>query len=171
MRKACFAGWCILVASLLITACSPISETYRNRIETEVPFRTLAEDPEKYAGDTVVLGGYVLTLQAEPGETLVTVQQAPLSTKGEPREGVSSEGVFIVSIKGERYRDLRGPGQRVTVAGTVAGVSREDTQYCSAGCLKLEALEAYVWPGASAIDYRLWPRYPYDKGARSWEGL
>jgi starvation-inducible outer membrane lipoprotein len=127
-------------------SCSVISEQVRKEAEPAVPFKTLVEKGDSYAGKTVILGGYVLAARGFEGETILTVLQTPLSLKQKPGSKERSEGRFVVSLKAlsgsemEYYLD-----RRVTIAGKVAGFMDGRIKSCPEPCLKIKSRELYVW--------------------------
>lgn len=162
----------VLAAGLfLLGACSPISPQLRNTAEADVPFSTLVSELESYKGKTILLGGKVLALRQESDRTLLTVQQCPLNHEGRPHCKTDSAGIFLVASKGRPIGHSDPPDEEITVVGRIIGHEKDEGSYCGSGCLMIEALEVHVWPMMPPPDLKLWPRYPFDRGARSWEGF
>ncbi|WP_028322399.1 Slp family lipoprotein [Desulfatiglans anilini] len=170
MKKKTGTTWILVAALFLLGACSPISPQLRHSSEVDVPFETLVSEADAHKGKTVLLGGKVLSIQPEAARTLITVQQCPLNHEGRPHCKTDSGGVFLVSYHGKPLGPLSRPDQEITAVGKIIGLEKNDGSYCASGCLVIESEDVYLWAMAPPADYKLWPRYPYDRGARSWEG-
>ena len=120
----------IFVAILLSTAsCSVISSQVRKEAEPPVVFKTLMEQTGSYIGKIVIVGGYILEAKNLADETSILILQAP-------------------------YKK----GRKITVAGTVVGLTAAKVEDCPNQCLNLESREMHLWP-----EYYYYPRgyYPY----------
>ena len=110
-----------------------------------MPFKTLAQEADKYVGKTVILGGYILGTKLEvenlSGETIIDILQAPLSFQDEPKSKGQSEGKLIISHKGYLEPQAHSKNRKITVSGTFAGCMGEKIKIC-----KIESREIYVWP-------------------------
>lgn len=161
-------GWIIVIPLLVFaTACSVISQQVRTESEPPVPFRTLVEEADRYAGKTVILGGHILETANLSGETIIKILQTPLEFRDRPKGKDHSEGRFVVSHKGFLDPEVYSKGRKITVAGTVAGKTVEKIGDYPSTFLKIVSREVYLWVEVrhdypyQYYDYWYYP-YPYD---------
>ncbi len=152
MRQLCLITLMVLFAG----SCSVISRHVRIESEPAVPFKTLVQKADKYAGKTVILGGYILETKNLEDETIIEVLQAPLAFGDEPTSEVHSEGRIIVTHKGFLEPQLYSKERKITVAGTLTDCVVEKVKTC-----KIESREIYIWP---KYEYVYQPLYYYPGG-------
>ncbi|MEW6519855.1 MAG: Slp family lipoprotein [Thermodesulfobacteriota bacterium] len=144
----------LLIVLLLFTiSCSVISREIRNEAMAPMPFRTLAENAGQYTGQTVILGGFILSTENKADETLITVLQTPLSSMDYPSGKDQSQGRFIVVHKGFLDPEVYRQNRRITVAGTIAGLRTEQIGSCPYACLTIESRQIYLWKKNLHRDY------------------
>ena len=157
--KMCGLRTAIFVAILLSTAsCSVISSRVRKEAEAPAAFKTLMEETDSYIGKTVIVGGHILETKNLADETSILVLQAPLGFRGEPKSRDDSEGRFIVLHQDKLDPEVYKKGRKITVAGTVVGLTTAKVEDCPNQCLNIESREMHLWP-----EYYYYPRgyYPY----------
>ena len=144
---------------LLFTAsCSVMSRQIRAESEPSVGYRTLVEEVDTYM---VILGGYVLEMENLSDETTVVILQAPLGLRDEPKSKDGTQGRFILSYKGWLDPLVYKKNRRITVAGTVVGLTSEKVESCPHPCLKIENREIHLWPEYYYAPGYFWSGYPY----------
>ena len=146
----------LLLITLLSASCSVMSQQVTSESIPPVSFQTLQEDTEKYEGDTLILGGYILETKNLPGETIIKVLQTPLGYRDEPKSKDFSEGRFIVSHEGFLDPKVYEKGRKITVAAKLVGTTEEKAENFFYRYLKLQSREIYLWPKYEK-DYH----YPY----------
>lgn len=152
----------LIVFIVFATAsCSAISSSVRREALPSMPFGVLIENAETNRGRTVILGGYILETRNNADKTVVTVLQTPLGFNDEPRSRDLSEGRFTVFHMGFLDPEIYRKDRRITVAGTLSGMTKEKIGGCPFDCLALETREIYLWPEYDARDYPP-PFYYYD---------
>src|SRR5579884_2970281 len=123
MRKLPFI---MLILTTGCTASAVIPDAMDAQIDKTVTFAELRQDPDRYRGHVVALGGKVLSVVPGEHESRLEILQLPLDDFHLPRAPLSaSEGRFEATEK--RFVDpaLFPEGTRVTLVGEVVG-SRED---------------------------------------------
>lgn len=171
----------VLFCCMLIGCAHTVSKEFRQKASTPVDFRELVEKAEAYKGQRVILGGYVLEIVNQPGETLLNVLQAPLDSGEKPRSEDLSEGRFFVRTEQFLDPEVFSEGRRITVGGRVAGVQ---TAPIGKGFYQYPVIEAeelhllpkdvpratypypgYYWPhpwhSYPGHWHYPWPGYPY----------
>ncbi|NOQ20211.1 MAG: Slp family lipoprotein [Desulfobacterales bacterium] len=155
--------------TLFLGSCSVISQQIRTESIPQIQFKTLLLEKDKYMGNTVILGGYILEIQNLADKSLIKVLQVPLGFGEKPKSKDLSEGKFIISQKGFLDPEIYNKDRRITVAGTIVGAVVEKIDDYPQPYLKIESREIYLWPEEAyyypAPYYDPWfypyPYYPY----------
>jgi outer membrane lipoprotein len=129
---------------LLLGACSPISRQVQ-RQTIDIPFLTLMEDPERYQGETVLLGGYIIQTRVQAEQTEMLILQTPLGTGDRPREKDRGHGRILVIHDGYLDPEVYARDRAVTVAGTVVGRETQKPELCPYPCLVVQSREIHLW--------------------------
>jgi starvation-inducible outer membrane lipoprotein len=155
--------WLILGVCVGLAGCaSTVSTTMQPETGPKVGFAELGAHPEKYQGQTKILGGEVMQVQPLGPGSLLSVDQHDLDNHLFPAAGVSG-GTFLVESDEWLSPDTYQPKSKVTVAGVVAGQKN--------GLLLLKAKKIHFWEGPS---WEKWyypvPRdwYDYDPSLEYW---
>jgi outer membrane lipoprotein len=162
----------IVAVTILLDSCAVISRGVKEESIETVPYQTLIRETDKYTGDTVILGGYILETKNQGDESVIKVLQVPLGVGEEPKSKDASQGRFIVSHKGFLDPEVYAKDRKITVAGRVMGTVVERIDALAHPYLKVKSREIYLWPEAEYYwaPYRfyhdLWyywypPFYPY----------
>ena len=166
------AVWLVFLMPFFIMSCSVISRQVREESIPSVKFRILVKDADKYLGNTVILGGYILETQNLADKSFIKVLQAPLGLGETIRSKDDSEGRFIISHKGFLDPEIYRKDRKVTVAGTIVGTVEEKVDQFTQTYLKIESREIYLWPKEDVYSYPyynpwyypypyFWHPYPY----------
>ena len=108
---------------LSIMSCThAISKEARDMAVNDIPFRWIAENPERYRGAFVIWGGEIINSQNLGDGALIEVLQRPLGRLEEPDETKNSGGRFLV-LYDSGFLDpaIFLKGVKITVAGIVEG--------------------------------------------------
>ncbi|MCX5893484.1 MAG: Slp family lipoprotein [Deltaproteobacteria bacterium] len=153
----------ILGACLALVGCaSTVSTTMQPETGPKVGFAELSSHPEKYVGQTKILGGEVMQVQPLGQGSLLSVDQRELDNHLFPSTGASG-GTFLVESEEWLSPASYQPKSIVTIAGVVAGRKN--------GLLLLKAKKIHVWEGPR---WEKWyypvPRewYDYDPNLEYW---
>jgi outer membrane lipoprotein len=136
----------VILIALFVGYCSVISQHIRTESISPIDLKILLQEPNKYKGETVILGGYILETDNLTDQTIIKVLQAPLGARDEPKSRDYSEGRFIVSQKGFLDPEIYSKDRKITVAGTVVGSVVEKVNEFSHPYLKIQSREIYLWP-------------------------
>jgi outer membrane lipoprotein len=143
-----------------------ISNEVRRESESDVPFKTLLHNSAEYIGKSVILGGYILSTTNLSEETHLTVLQAPLVFRDEPKSKDYSEGRFIVVHKHFLDPEIYSKHRKITVAGKIVEYNKQKVDDYPNPYLKIESREIYLWPESEQeyispyYDYGYYP-FPY----------
>jgi starvation-inducible outer membrane lipoprotein len=156
-------SWLILGACVALAGCATtVSTTMQPETGPRVGFGELAAHPEKYQGQTKILGGEVMQVQPLGQGSLLSVDQHDLDSHLFPATGASG-GTFLVESDEWLSPGTYLPKSKVTVAGVVAGQKN--------GFLLLKAKKIHLWEGPT---WEKWyypvPRdwYDYDPNLEYW---
>ncbi len=147
-----------LLAAALTTSCAVVSKDVKKIARKDIAIERLLQNPEKYIGQTVLLGGYVLETRNQPKKTEIVVLQTPLSFWDEPGPRDESRGRFVGVSEMFLDPEIFAKNRKVTLAGRVIGTRVDSVGTHPYPYLLLETLEVYLWPKFSG--YRRYP-YPY----------
>lgn len=148
----------VFLILFFITSCSVISQQIRKESMPPVDFKILIQEADKYLGNTVILGGYILKTQNLADRSTIKALQVPLGLGENPKSRDDSKGRFIFSYKGFLDPEIYSKGRKVTVAGTIVGTVVEKIDQFAQPYLKIEGREIYLWPREEEY---VWPYY-YD---------
>jgi starvation-inducible outer membrane lipoprotein len=115
----------------------------------KVPFKTMVQEADSRVGEDVILGGYILDSHMSGYRmdirTNITVLQTPLEWNTKPQTKDKSEGSFFVSYLGKFNAQDYEPEDRITVTGTIAGLTEQKLKHCPNPCLKIEGSKIRMW--------------------------
>jgi outer membrane lipoprotein len=111
----------ILIITSLLGCAHVISKELREKADKELSFTALLNDPDKYVGRFVILGGIIASSANTEEGTYIEVVQNPLNFRGRPEDTDVSEGRFLVLCEGYLDSAIYSQGTEVTVAGEVIG--------------------------------------------------
>ncbi|NLX18754.1 MAG: hypothetical protein GXY53_05650 [Desulfobulbus sp.] len=137
-------------------AAAPIT-TVADPALKESPFDELVAEAQQHIGKTVILGGYVLTVENRADQTRLVALQTPLSGQ-EPGTKDLSQGRLILLYRGFLDPEVYSKDRKITVAGTITGSSAtESAAEEEYPFLRLQVEQIYLWPKPVPQPYR-----PYD---------
>ena len=142
LKTACL----VFLMLFFVMSCSVISQQVRKESMAPVNFKTLVQETDKYLGNTVILGGYILETQNLPNKSSIKVLQVPLGLGENPKSRDDSEGRFIISHKGFLDPEIYSKDRKITVAGTIVGTVVEKVGQFAQTYLKIESREIHLWP-------------------------
>jgi len=112
-----------LLLSLFLSGCAHvISEDILKGVDKEISFEELLEDPDKYQGKIVLLGGVIVKTENKQHGTILEIYQTELDSYGRPINTDVSQGRFLALYEEFLDSEIYRKGRRVTVAGVVRGV-------------------------------------------------
>ncbi len=77
-----------------------VSQELREQVDKELTAEMLFKNPEAYKGKTVILGGVIISTQNSEKGTHIEVLQAPLDSRGRPKDTDFSYVRFIFFYEG-----------------------------------------------------------------------
>lgn len=157
---------------LLLMGCAVMSQGVSDQALPDLPFNELITRVAQYKGQTVILGGYVVSVENLKEESRIIAVQSPLGAGQRPKSKDLSEGRLILVHKGFLDPEVYGKDRQITIGGKILTSSAEDP-HAPYPYLKIEVQEIHLWavpkpvpPDAYWYDDFWYPypwgwRYPY----------
>jgi outer membrane lipoprotein len=157
--------------SWLLAGCAGAPPVMQEGALPRMPLTDLISNEAGYRGQTVVMGGYVLEVENQQGQTRIVAVQVPIDSGQRLDSRDLSEGRLILIYDGfidpEVYKKDRG----ITVRGEIIGGAANDPDV-PYPYLRIQVREIHLWPEEKPSDpkydpfhhwYRHYPygRYPY----------
>lgn len=157
----------VAVATLTL-ACSAISPELSREAGTLPDYDVLLGKPTEYIGETVVLGGYVLSVNNRKDSTQIVAIEAPLGTGQRPKSKDLSRGRLILDIEGFIDPEVYTKDRQITVGGRIMARVPDATF----PHLRISVDELHLWPIPKPsppphyyddhwCGYPWWPFYPW----------
>jgi outer membrane lipoprotein len=135
---------CALVP--FVFSCSAgISRQALREADPSITFKALRENPDRYQGKVVLLGGEIVAATVQSGETWVEVVQHPLAWGNSPQETDLSHGRFLIHFPDFRDPAIYAAGRRITIAGEVKGKKVQRLQQVDYTYPVLTPRETHLW--------------------------
>jgi outer membrane lipoprotein len=154
----------MFMIAMLVTGCAVMPPAIQPAADLQdIPFRELIRQASQYMGETVILGGYVLSVENQVNQTLLTALQAPLGVGQKPRSRDLSQGRLILVREGFLDPEVFEKDRRITIGGTIVGSSATEKEETPYPYLRVRVEEIHLWPretGRIADPYHYW-RDPY----------
>ena len=158
--KVLIAG---LAAIAVLVGCSSrvVPPELTPKVNRSVSFRAILEEPRRYEGEVVVLGGVIIASANKESGTELEILQQPLSRIDEPRSVDESAGRFIASYPGYLETTVYKEDRKVTVVGEVAGQESRPLGEIIYRYPVVKVLKVHLWPIYDVRDYPPYWRDPY----------
>jgi len=112
----------LLMVLTLFSGCAHvISQATLDEADRDITFTELRQDPSRFRGSTVILGGVIVKTVPEKSGTLLEVYQTRTDRWDEPVDVDRSGGRFLAYYPGFLDGEIWSRGRKVTVAGKVEG--------------------------------------------------
>lgn len=141
----------------------PISRQWRTQAQS-LPLADVQRDPAAHQGRIVIWGGSILKIVNNPGDTELTILQAPLNREDQPGSVDESSGRFIIRTVNYLDPEVYQRDRKVTVAGAIDGIRAEALGNTTYRYPVLEARQIYLWPPDSYVYYVTGFGGPWDWG-------
>ncbi len=143
---------------LLLTGCAPvISKHVRKQARSDISFRDVLNDPERYKGQMIIASGILIEAENTREGTLLHVLQRPAGFRGQPKDVDETEGRFLALVSSYLDVYVYTKGREVTIAGEIQGkriLPLDRTEYVYP---LIHVKEIYLWP---VIEKRYDAPYP-----------
>lgn len=139
-----------LLVLVALTGCaSAIPRPIQNAPAVNISLALALQEPDKQRGAPVRWGGVIATVENRRDESWIEIVDQPLTKDGYPRESDKSTGRFLARVRGFVDPVVFAAQRRVTVAGTLDGVTQRPI-----------GEHPYVYPQVRVEQLYLWPLPP-----------
>jgi outer membrane lipoprotein len=111
-----------LLIMLLLTGCtSGLSKQARTQVTIKIGFSELISNPDKYIGETVLLGGEIIETRPAKNRSEIMVLQLPLDSEAQPMPKSRSKGRFLIQSDQFLDPEIYKKGRRLSLVGRIIG--------------------------------------------------
>jgi outer membrane lipoprotein len=155
--------WIILVLIGILTGCAVMPKEMTREAAPQRPFVELVQESEKFIGRTVILGGYIVSVENQQNGTKIVAVQAPLGIGQQPKAKDLSKGRLIVEHDGFLDPEVYTKDRVITVGGIMSGSSKTDQSQLPYLYIRIRAQELHLWPIVKSRPDPYWyyDCYPY----------
>lgn len=137
-----------------------------------LPLSDLIANAAGYKGQAVVMGGYVLEVENQKGQTRIVAVQVPIGSGQRLKSKDLSEGRLVLVYDGFLDPEVYEKDRGITVRGEILGGALNDGKV-PYPYLRIEVLEIHLWPERERSEqdlrrhydpfhpYPWYRRYPY----------
>jgi outer membrane lipoprotein len=124
--------------------CTVVSPEVKEEALPPIPLPVLIGDVQKYMGDTVIVGGHVVTVDNKADHTEIVAVQSPLGVGQRPKTKDLSQGRLVMIYKGFLDPEVYAKDREITIGGKIIGSSAlVDNPVFP--FLKLEIRDIHLW--------------------------
>ena len=107
----------------LLGCTHPISPTLRKDLDSTLTFEQIIENPKKFIGKKILLGGTIVETRVLNVGTEIEVVQKKINSSGYPEAGDQSGGRFIFFEKNFLEPEIYSKGRGITGVGKIKGTT------------------------------------------------
>lgn len=146
-----------------------MSRGIQERALQDLSFPELIAGVDQYRGETVIVGGYIVSVENLKDHSRIVAVQTTLGLGQAPASKDLSKGRLILVYKGFLDAEVYTKDRRITVGGRILDSSAHDPK-ATFPYLKISVEEIHLWPvRIPAAPYPYWYDdywYPYPWGWR-----
>lgn len=143
--KTCLGVAGLLMMFLLTGCTSGLSKQARTQVTLKIGFSELISDPDKYIGETLLVGGEIIETRPAKDRSEIMVLQLPLDREARPTSGSRSEGRFLIQSDQFFDPEIYKKGRRLTLVGRMAGKEIRPIGNFDYTYPLLEPVEIKIW--------------------------
>jgi outer membrane lipoprotein len=157
----------LVIITLALAGCAEsISDKFLKQVDNKnITFEQLIKNPDQYVGNSILLGGVIVSTENKNDGTLLEIYQTELDSSGEPKDVDISKGRFLAWDKDFLDSQIFRSGRRVTIVGVVKGVEYRKVGQVDYHYPYLVVKDIYLWRNVRA---RMYPRYYWDYYGPMW---
>jgi outer membrane lipoprotein len=153
-----------LAVIVLIAGCAVMPPEIQDKALPPLALNELIANIDQYKGQTVILGGYIVSVENQENQTRIVAVQTTLGVGQKPNSKDLSQGRLIIIYNGFLDPEVYTKDRQITVGGRVLGSSANDPRPAFP-YLKIELEDIHLWPVEKpAAPYPYWDDdywYPY----------
>ncbi len=144
----------------VLLGCSVVSQEVKDEALPPIPLPVLISNVQKYMGDTVIVGGHVVSVENRAEYTEIIAVQSPLGVGQRPKARELSQGRLVMVYKGFIDPEVYTKDREITIGGTIIGSSAQ-VEKPSYPYLKVEVRDIHLWAREELRDPYWYRYYPY----------
>ena len=149
------------MAGFLVSACTTIiPQAVLDKVNRNITFEALKENPAAHEGQTVLLAGIIVKATNNPTGATLEIYQTQMDWEDRPVNKDASKGRFLVQTTDFLDPEIYSKQREVTVAGTVLGVKRMKLDEMEYPYPVIEAKAIHLWEKTAPLPYDPYPWYP-----------
>ena len=129
--------------ALVLCGCTVMSPNLADQAEPVPDFNALIHQADRYRGKTVILSGYVLSVENFKDHTRIIALEAPLGIGQRPKSKDLSRGRLILLHDGFLDPEVYTKDRQITVGGSIMAPAAEPPPYPH---LRIQVQEIHLWP-------------------------
>jgi outer membrane lipoprotein len=129
----------------LLWGCTVMSPEVTKEALPPLPFPELISDMERYKGDTVIVGGYVVSVENKSDHTRILALHSPLGVGQMPKSKDLSQGRLVLHVKAFIDPEVYTKDRKITVGGKILN-SSATTKQAPYPFLQIEVDDIHLWP-------------------------
>jgi len=117
--------WLLGLIISAVWGCTVVSQDVQDEAIPPIPLPQLISDIQNYMGDTVIVGGHVVSVENKADYTQIVAVQSPLGVGQRPRNKDYSQGRLVMIYKGFIDPEVYTKDREVPIGGTIIGSSAQ----------------------------------------------
>lgn len=157
----------ILLTFSLVMGCSVMSREIQDQALPSLPLDQLIRNVEQFNGQTVILGGYIVSVENLKDQSRIVAVQAPLGIGQRPKSKDLTQGRMILHYKGFIDPEVYTKDRQITIGGRILSSSAKDAN-ARYPYLEIETDQIHLWPKPKPESYDpfweddfFWTPYPW----------
>ncbi|MCG6880400.1 MAG: Slp family lipoprotein [Deltaproteobacteria bacterium] len=151
----------VLITGFLASGCATIiPQAIRDRVNRDITFEALKENPAAYEGQMVLLAGVIVKTTNNPTGATLEMYQTQMDWEDRPVHTDASKGRFLVQTNDFLDPEIYSKQREVTVAGTVLGVRLMKLDEMEYPYPVIQAKAIHLWEKIETLPYDPYPWYP-----------
>ncbi len=130
----------------LSSGCAVISDPISDAAIPQLPFGELVRKAGAYQNQTVVVGGYVVSVENIDLQSQLLAVQAPLGVGQKPQSKDLSQGRLLLIYDGFIDPEVYTKDRQITVGGKILDSSATEKTELPFPYLKVQIEEIHLWP-------------------------
>ena len=157
----------LLMIGALSSCATEIPLPIQSPPAVHIPLALALQEPDKQRGAPVRWGGVIAAVENRRDESLIEIVDQPLTKGGYPQESDKSTGRFLARVKGFVDPVVFAAQRRMTVIGTLDGVTERSIGEHPYRYPVLRVEYLYLWPSPPKtvhyypLPYTYHPWYPW----------
>jgi outer membrane lipoprotein len=135
----------VMISTGMLLACSSVMPRRISEQAVSLTFQELVDQGNAGIGSTVIVGGYVLSVENLKDHSRLEAIQAPLNYERKPGSRDLSRGRLIIDYPGFLDPEIYSRDRKITAGGTIVGSSTTEQNDKSYPYLHVQTENIHLW--------------------------